>query len=179
MKQITDFEAIQGVQVVELVARSDERGQFLETFRKEWFPQRAWEHVQTNRSDSRRGVLRGLHYHHRQVDYWYVARGQIRVGFADLRPASPTFRNSAVLEMGDDRPLGLYIPTGVAHGFLALTDATLIYLVDNYYDSSDENGVAWDDPELAVPWDVEAPLLSQRDLQNPRLADIPEDKLPA
>src|SRR5690606_17249652 len=141
----------------------------IETFRKEWFPERAWERVQTNRSDSKAGVLRGLHYHHRQVDYWYVPFGRIRVGLADLRPSSPTYLQSAVLELGDHNPVGLFIPIGVAHGFAALTDATLTYLVDNYYDNSDENGVAWDDPQLRVPWDIAAPVLSQRDLANPYL----------
>jgi dTDP-4-dehydrorhamnose 3,5-epimerase len=56
----------------------------METFRKVWFPQRSWDIVQTNRSDSKAGVLRGLHYHHEQVDYWIVLRGRIRVGLADL-----------------------------------------------------------------------------------------------
>lgn len=179
MAKIRAFEAIYGVQVAELVVRGDERGQFVETFRTEWFPQRSWERIQTNRSDSQAGVLRGLHYHHRQVDYWYVPRGTIRVGMADLRPGSPTYLQSAVLELGDENPLGLYIPVGVAHGFVALTDATLTYLVDNYYDGTDENGVAWDDPQLQVPWGIASPLLSPRDQKNPRLADIASEDLPS
>jgi dTDP-4-dehydrorhamnose 3,5-epimerase len=177
MARILNFNSIDGVQLVDLIVWADERGRFLETFRKEWFPQRAWERVQTNRSDSKAGVLRGLHYHFHQVDYWYVARGRIRVGLADLRPDSPTYLRSAAIEMADEDAVGLYIPTGVAHGFVALTDATLTYLVDNYYDNSDENGVRWDDPQLAVPWGVEAPLLSPRDQQNPLLADIPPERL--
>lgn len=179
MAKIRAFEAIYGVQVAELVVRGDERGQFVETFRTEWFPQRSWARIQTNRSDSQAGVLRGLHYHHRQVDYWYVPHGTIRVGMADLRPHSPTYLQSAVLELGDGHPFGLYIPIGVAHGFVALTDATLTYLVDNYYDGTDENGVAWDDPQLRVPWGIHAPLLSPRDQQNPRLADIAPENLPS
>ena len=180
MIQIRDLEAIQGVQIVELNVWKDERGQFLETFRKEWFPQRTWERVQTNHSESQAGVLRGLHYHHHQVDYWYVPRGTIRIAFADLRPDSPTYMKSAVLEIGDTNPVGVYIPVGVAHGFVALTDATLTYLVDNYYDDGkDENGVAWDDPQLKVPWSIEQPILSPRDQQNPLLADIHPERLPA
>ncbi len=178
MTTIRVFEPIADVKIVELLARKDERGQFIETFRKEWFPERGWERMQTNRSDSKAGVLRGLHYHHRQVDYWYVPYGTIRVGLADLRSDSPTYGRSAVLELGEQTPLGLFIPIGVAHGFVALTDATLTYLVDNYYDNSDENGVLWNDPQLNVPWGVEGPLLSDRDLQNPLLADIPTDNLP-
>ncbi|MDQ4077230.1 MAG: dTDP-4-dehydrorhamnose 3,5-epimerase [Chloroflexota bacterium] len=178
MARIRPFEAIHGVQVAELKVWADERGQFIETFRKEWFPQREWERVQTNRSDSRADVLRGLHYHLHQVDYWYVPRGAIRVGLADLRPSSPTYKQSAAIELGEDKPRGLFIPVGVAHGFVALTDATLIYLVDNYYDSTDEHGVRWDDPQLHVPWDIETPILSPRDQQNPPLAEIPAEELP-
>ena len=151
---------------------------FLETFRKEWFPERTWAIVQTNRSDSVAGVLRGLHYHFKQVDYWYVPHGRIRVGLADLRQGSPTQGASQIVEIGDDNQMGVFIPTGVAHGFYALTDATLTYLVDNYYDGADELGVAWNDPTLAVPWQVDTPLLSARDENNPAYGDIAPEKMP-
>lgn len=175
-----DFEksSIEGVKVVRLRAFGDERGRFMETFRTEWFPERSWDKVQTNRSDSIAGVLRGLHYHFLQVDYWYVPRGMLRVGLADLRPSSPTYGASEVIEIGDENQVGILIPSGVAHGFYALTDVTLTYLVDNYYDGNDELGVAWNDPTLAVPWDVDAPILSARDQANPLLKDIPADRLP-
>ncbi|GIV68604.1 dTDP-4-dehydrorhamnose 3,5-epimerase family protein [Caldilinea sp.] len=178
MAEIIESSRIAGVKIVRLKVFRDERGRFLETFRKEWFPERTWSIVQTNRSDSRAGVLRGLHYHFRQVDYWYVAQGRIRVGLADLRKDSPTFGASETVEMGEQNEYGLYIPSGVAHGFYALTDATLIYLVDNYYDGGDEFGVAWDDPDLAVPWNVRAPILSARDRANPRLQEIPAEQRP-
>ena len=63
---------------------------------------------------------------------------------------------------------GLYIPPGVAHGFAALTDVTLVYLLDRYFDGSDEYGVAWDDPEIAADWGIMNPVLSARDRANPR-----------
>jgi dTDP-4-dehydrorhamnose 3,5-epimerase len=72
----------------------------------------------------------------------------------------------------------VYVPEGVAHGFLALTDAVLTYVVDNYFDGTDEFGVAWDDPDIAMPWGTTSPFLSPRDRSNPRLRDIPEDSLP-
>ena len=178
MTEILESSTIAGVKFVRLSAFGDERGRFLETFRKSWFPERSWEIVQTNRSDSKAGVLRGLHYHFHQVDYWYVASGRIRVGLADLRATSPSYKASEVIEIGEEQQIGVYIPTGVAHGFLALTDATLTYMVDNYYNGADEFGVAWDDPELAVPWGAAAPILSGRDQRNPRLADIPLAHLP-
>lgn len=178
MAEIIESSHISGIKIVKLKAFGDERGRFLETFRKDWFPERSWEIVQTNRSDSRAGVLRGLHYHFRQVDYWYVPSGRIRVGLADLRRASSTYGASQVIEIGDHNECGIFIPCGVAHGFYALTDATLTYLVDNYYDGSDEFGVAWDDPDLAVPWNVSEPILSGRDRANPSLKAIPEAHRP-
>lgn len=180
MPSITESTTIPGVLVVELRPFNDERGRFIETFRKEWFPQRAWNNIQSNRSDSRTGVLRGLHYHFDQVDYWYLAAGRIRVGLVDLRRSSPSFRCTQTLEVDSDDCRGLYIPSGVAHGFLALSDVTLFYVVDNYYDGGrDEFGLAWDDPDLAVPWHPSAPPnLSGRDAANPRFRAIPPEALP-
>ena len=97
---------------------------------------------------------------------------------ADLRRGSPTFGASQVIEIGDENQTGIFIPTGVAHGFLALTDVTLTYLVDNTYDGADELGVAWNDPALAVAWGVSDPILSARDRNNPLLADIVDEKMP-
>ncbi len=179
MTTIVPSSHIDGVKFAQLRAFADERGRFIETFRKGWFPERSWEIVQTNRSDSKQGVLRGLHYHFHQVDYWYVPSGRMRVGMADLRRASPTFGRAETIEIGDHNQVGVFIPCGVAHGFYALTDVTLTYLVDNYYDGADELGVAWDDPELAVPWNVAAPpLLSPRDAANLPLRDLNPARLP-
>ncbi len=178
MSEIQESTLINGVQIVHLKSISDERGRFCETFRKEWFPHRSWEIIQTNRSDSKANVLRGLHYHFHQVDYWYVAAGRIRAGLCDIRPDSPTFGTAQTIDMGEDNQLGLFVPVGVAHGFVALTNATLVYVVDNYYNGADEFGVAWDDPALAVPWGVASPLISGRDAANPLLKDIPPKALP-
>ena len=79
------IETVQGVFTVPLNIIEDERGRFMETFRREWLPAMNWDRIQTNRSDSRAGVLRGLHYHFHQIDYWVVVSGSIRVGLADLR----------------------------------------------------------------------------------------------
>lgn len=176
---IQPSEHISGVYTVPIHKFSDERGRFMETFRREWFPWVNWDKVQNNRSDSRAGVLRGLHYHHKQIDYWYVVHGTIRVGLVDLRPHSSTHKAVEMLEIGDKNNIGVFVPVGVAHGFLALTDCTLMYLVNAYYDNgSDEHGVAWNDPDIAMPWGVKTPLLSPRDAQNPVLRDIPEEDLP-
>ncbi|MCA9972522.1 MAG: dTDP-4-dehydrorhamnose 3,5-epimerase family protein [Anaerolineales bacterium] len=179
MTNIVESQHISGVYVVHLRPFADPRGRFLETFRKAWFPQRSWDVIQSNRSDSAAGVLRGLHYHHRQVDYWYVLQGTIRAGLVDLRPSSPTYMATQTIEMGGEHEVGLFIPIGVAHGFVALTAATLTYIVDNYYDGGrDEFGVAWNDPDVGLDWGVEDPVLSGRDAANPRLRDIPPADLP-
>jgi dTDP-4-dehydrorhamnose 3,5-epimerase len=157
---------------------ADERGRFMETFRREWFPWINWDKMQGNRSDSKRHVMRGLHYHLRQIDYWYASSGMIRMAMVDLRASSPSYMAVETLEIGEDNLTGVFVPVGVAHGFLALTDATLTYLVNNYYDGSDERGVAWNDPALNIPWGIEEPLLSARDAQNPLFKDIAAAALP-
>ena len=179
MTKIVESKQIAGTFVVELTSYADERGRFMETFRKEWFPQRSWDIIQTNRSDSHAGVLRGLHYHHHQVDYWYVPNGLLRVGMVDLRPSSPTYLQTQTLEMGEGYERGLFIPCGVAHGFVALTDVTLTYIVDNYYNGGrDENGVAWNDPTFQLAWGIDSPIVSQRDQENLLLSQIPAEQLP-
>lgn len=179
MTHMKESSVISGVYVVHLRPFGDERGRFTETFRKEWFPQRSWEKMQVNRSDSQAGVLRGLHYHHHQVDYWYALRGTIRAGLVDLRPSSPTFRATQTIEMGDQNEVGLFIPVGVAHGFVALTAATLTYVVDNYYNGgADEFGIAWNDPEVNLDWGITEPIVSPRDAQNPLLQNVSARDLP-
>lgn len=172
MPQIEESTLIAGVYLVHLKPFADERGRFIETFRKEWFPGRNWESVQTNRSDSKASVLRGLHFHKKQVDYWYISQGKIRAALVDLRPESASYLVKQMITLDGDTPMGLYIPVGVAHGFVALTDCTLNYIVDNYYDSTDEFGLAWNDPQIALEWGVENPIVSGRDQNNPRLEQI-------
>jgi dTDP-4-dehydrorhamnose 3,5-epimerase len=127
--------------------------------------------VQSNLSQSKMGVLRGMHYHRQQADYWVVIEGRAFVGLFDLRIGSPTQGERQELEMDGEAPTGLYIPPGVAHGFAARTDLGLLYLVDAYYgDGADEHGIAWDDHELGIGWPVSNPVLSDRDRSNPPLA---------
>jgi dTDP-4-dehydrorhamnose 3,5-epimerase len=137
--------------------------------------------VQANLSRSAAGVLRGLHYHRRQLDYWTVLEGRALVALADVRPVLADTNARAIVET---RELGamenVFIPSGVAHGFLALEPLALLYLVTNEYDGSDELGFAWDDPEVGVPWPVVSgtpdggPILSDRDRTNPSLRELVE-----
>jgi dTDP-4-dehydrorhamnose 3,5-epimerase len=176
MTDVQESRLIRGVRRVRLTPHADERGSFVETFRKEWFGD--WNAVQGNCSRSRANVLRGLHFHRHQSDYWYVAAGRIRAALADLRTGSPTHGECEVLELGEEDPWTLFIPPGVAHGYLSLVPSTLIYLVDRTYDPADELGVAWNDPSLDIPWGTKTPVLSPRDTNNPRLEEIPESDRP-
>ncbi|MEX2457404.1 MAG: dTDP-4-dehydrorhamnose 3,5-epimerase [Actinomycetota bacterium] len=165
--------SIEGVHLFELTPHPDDRGRFQEAFKKSWVPD-APEMVQSSLSYSRAGVLRGLHFHKRQADYWTIARGACRVTLVDLRADSPTFRRIEQFEMSEDEPRGVFIPRLVAHGLYAIRDMTLCYLVTEEYDHTDpdEFGVAWDDPDLGIDWGGGEPVLSERDRSNPSLAEV-------
>ncbi len=175
MPTVTESSEIAGVVIVEPDAHGDERGRFFETYRRSWFAH-GREMVQGNRSDKMAGTVVGLHYHLHQADYWYFTRGEALVVLHDLREGSPTDGATLHLEIGEADGRGVFIPPGVAHGFAALTDLTITYLVDQYYNPEDELGVAWDDPDLGIAWPDEEPILSERDQKNPRLADVPADR---
>ncbi len=137
--------------------------------------------AQANLSSSAQGVLRGLHFHRRQLDHWIVARGRAWVALVDVRAMVAGQADRPIVEARELAEDGtVTIPTGVAHGFLALDPLELVYLVTNEYDGTDELGFAWDDPAAAVPWPRVAgtldgrPILSQRDLANPSLTALVE-----
>jgi dTDP-4-dehydrorhamnose 3,5-epimerase len=162
---------IADVLTVEPDVHGDDRGRFIETYRRSWFPL-GREMVQANRSEKAAGAVVGLHYHLHQADYWYVLRGRARVVLHDLRVGSPTEGATETLELDGNDDRGVFIPPGVAHGFSSLTDVLLWYLVDGYYNPSDELGLAWDDPEVGADWGIGAPILSARDRGNPRRVGI-------
>jgi dTDP-4-dehydrorhamnose 3,5-epimerase len=181
---------LHGVMYGKLARHSDRRGSFMEIWRASAFGDLTEEvtslpdarFVQANLSTSAQGVLRGLHYHRRQLDYWIVVGGRALVALVDVRPvlADPAARALVELrEVGVGETVAT--PTGVAHGFLAVEPLQLMYLVSNEYDGSDELGFAWDDPAVGVPWPAVAgtpdgrPILSDRDLANPTLAELVRD----
>lgn len=168
---LTPSTTIDDVWTVDPEAHGDARGRFYETYRRSWFPQ-GREMVQGNRSDKAAGAVVGLHYHLHQADYWQVPRGEARVVLHDLRVGSPTEGATETLTLSGDNCRGVFIPPGVAHGFATLTELTLTYLVDQYYNPADELGVAWDDPDIAADWGVADPILSERDQHNPRRAAL-------
>jgi dTDP-4-dehydrorhamnose 3,5-epimerase len=174
---IAESSIIADVWTVEPAGHGDERGRFYETYRRSWFPL-GREMVQGNRSDKAAGAVVGLHYHLHQADYWLCTRGTARVVLHDLRHGSATERATQTIEISGENCKGVFIPPGVAHGFASLTDLTLTYLVDGYYNPDDELGVAWDDPDIAADWGITDPILSPRDQSNPRRADIDAGRRP-
>lgn len=135
--------------------------------------------VQANLSTSATGVLRGLHFHRRQLDHWIVASGRAFVALVDVRPVVARPSGPPLVEVREiAADATVTIPAGVAHGFLALEPLELVYLVTGEFDGTDELGFAWDDPAAAVPWpQVPAtpdgrPILSDRDRSNPSLAEL-------
>ena len=157
--------AIEGVEYRKLDLHPDARGRFVEIVRAADHPH---AYLQSNHSRSKAGALRGLHYHLHQADLWYVVVGRIQVGLVDLRVRSDSPLSTTVI-LEEDDPATLFIPPGVAHGFLALTDVDLIYWVTQEYDAQDEFGIAWDDPALGLEWEIKDPIISDRDANNPGL----------
>jgi dTDP-4-dehydrorhamnose 3,5-epimerase len=149
---------IDGVKLIPLQYFTDERGWFLEVRRESRLPKHT---VQTNVSFSRRGVIRGLHYHERgQDDLFVCLTGMARVVVLD-RESGEVFAT----DIGENRPLGLYVPGFLAHGFEALTDLIFCYHVTAEYDAAnpDEHGISWDDPRVKHLWSTQSPVLSKRD----------------
>jgi dTDP-4-dehydrorhamnose 3,5-epimerase len=149
---------IDGVEVIPLRKFEDERGWFYELRRESRLPKPS---LQTNISFSRRGVIRGLHYHERgQDDLFACLLGTARVVVLD-RESSETF----TADIGDDNPVAVYVPGQHAHGFEALTDLLFCYHVTHEYDPSDpdENVLCWADPRVKHLWSTQSPILSERD----------------
>ena len=170
-----------GLLVIERPTHGDQRGFFRESFRMNELEEargQPTQFVQENHSRSQRGVLRGLH-----PENWdklvYVARGEVFTAVADVRPESPTFGQIETFELGETNRWKVFIPRGLAHGFCVLSDeADYIYQVTAYYDGSDTSAVAWNDPDLAVPWPIANPTLSERDKTAPTMRELFPGRFP-
>jgi dTDP-4-dehydrorhamnose 3,5-epimerase len=133
--------------------------------------------AQDSLSRSRRGVVRGMHIRRGDGEAKLVrcSYGAIFDVIVDLRSASPTYRNWESFELRDDEQVSLYVPAGCAHGFQALTDpADVSYRIDRPHDPSEDVSIAFDDPELAIPWPLPVTSMSQRDRAASSLADAAE-----
>ncbi len=168
---------ISGALLFRPTPHADERGFFCRTvdadvLRAEGIDVAAF--VQHSLSRSVRGVVRGLHVRRGAGEAKLVrcSYGAIFDVVVDLRPASPTYRNWASFELRDDEQVSLYVPAGCAHGFQARTDiADVSYMIDRAHDPAEDVSIAFDDPELAIPWPLPVTIMSERDRLAPPLAD--------
>jgi len=166
---------LDGVVVLERPTLEDERGFFHEAFRLrdlEEYLEHPVTFLQVNHSRSHKNVLRGLH-----AENWsklvYVPSGDVFTAVADIRPWSPTFGLVETFRFSDANRPTVFLPAGLAHGYCVLSEvADYLYQVTSYYDGSDTRAVAWDDPDLAVPWPTRTPILSDRDRRNPTLREL-------
>ena len=175
--------AIPEVLLLEPKVFGDERGFFYESWNKRAFAELGIDadFVQDNHSKSQKNVLRGLHYQieHAQGKLIRVTAGAVYDVAVDLRRASPTFGQWVGFTLSADDRRMAWIPPGFAHGFCALSEVVdFVYKVGSYYDPATERGIAWDDPDLGVPWPTAQPFVSERDRHHPTLAQI-KAELPA
>jgi dTDP-4-dehydrorhamnose 3,5-epimerase len=168
---------LDGVILIEPVVHGDERGFMVESYSRE-----AWaelgvevEFVQHNHSRSSQGTLRGIHFQTEpgQAKLVRCARGEILDVAVDLRRDSSTYGQWEAHVLDDVKHRQLFVPVGFGHGFAVLSEvADVAYQVSSYYDPATESGIAWDDPDIGVDWQVTEPLLSERDKSAPTLAEV-------
>ncbi|NRH43178.1 MULTISPECIES: dTDP-4-dehydrorhamnose 3,5-epimerase [Pseudomonas] len=170
--------AIPDVKLIEPKVFGDDRGFFLESFQAERYAQQAGitlAFVQDNHSRSARNVLRGLHFQRSkpQGKLVRVVRGEVLDVAVDIRRGSSTFGNVVAEILSEDNKRQLWIPPGLAHGFVVLSEtADFEYKCTDYYDPSDEGSLIWNDPDLNIDWRVTDPILSAKDAQGLRLAEL-------
>jgi dTDP-4-dehydrorhamnose 3,5-epimerase len=168
---------IEGLVLIEPQSFRDERGFFLETYRRADYAEHGIdvEFVQDNHSRSTRGTIRALHF---QIDPGQAklvraVRGSVYDVAVDLRKDSATYGQWEAFELDDRSHRQLFVPVGFAHGFCVTSEvADVTYKVSSYYDATSERGIAFDDPALAISWPAEQLTVSDRDAANPTLDQI-------
>jgi dTDP-4-dehydrorhamnose 3,5-epimerase len=175
-----EFERFEIPEVILIKPRGfeDERGFFMETYKKDEFAKAGIpsEFIQDNHSKSTYGVLRGLHFQrepYAQAKLVRCIQGEIFDVAIDLRKNALTFGHYVAVTLSEENKHQLYIPRYCAHGFLVLSEtAEVIYKVDNVYAPEYECGLRWDDPEVNIQWPDINPVLSPKDRQLPLLRDL-------
>ena len=169
---------IEDVLIIEPEVFGDHRGWFTETYSKGKFKEFGIDidFIQDNHSFSaQKGTLRGLHFQlnpKAQTKLVRCTKGKILDVAVDLREGSPTYKKWVAVELTEENKKQLLIPKGFAHGFLTLTDDVEVqYKVDEYYSPENDRSIRYDDPEIGVDWGIEAPILSEKDLNAPLLKD--------
>lgn len=162
----------------------DGRGFFIESYKKSDFVANGIldKFNQDNHSKSVKGVLRGLHYQASPFEQAKIVRcvkGKVYDVAVDIRPNSETFGKYIKVELSEENKYMLYIPTGFAHGFVALTDEVeLMYKASNEYNPKADRGILWSDPDISIDWGIDfEPLLSEKDKLQPLLKDINKEEI--
>jgi len=169
---------ISGLILIEPKIFSDTRGFFMETYKESEFRENGIteKFVQDNISKSSRGVIRGLHFQvepHAQGKLIQVIHGRVWDVAVDLRDDSPTYLKWIGLELDSITREMFYIPPGFAHGFTALSNEVIFnYKCTNEYNKTAERGLRWDDPDIAINWPADSPIVSDRDRELPFLKEI-------
>lgn len=168
---------IRDVLLIEPKVYHDERGFFLETYREEQLNSKGINvhFVQDNFSKSQKGTVRGLHYQIEQPQdkLLMVMQGKIIDVAVDLRRNSSTFGKHTAVELSSENKHQLFIPKGFAHGFSVLSNEALVYYkCSDYYLADGERGLLWNDPDLGINWQVDEPVISKKDQQQPMLKEI-------
>lgn len=171
---------IPGLLILERPAFTDERGFFREVFHLNELEKVSgvkFNLAQWNHSLSKSGVIRGLH-----GENWnkivYCVTGKMFTAIVDIRPESETFGKVETFTLDENNRIGLFIPKGLANSVCVVgsEDVNYLYLVDAYYDGTDTTAIAWDDPDLAIAWPIENPIISERDKNSPRLRELFPEK---
>jgi dTDP-4-dehydrorhamnose 3,5-epimerase len=161
--------------LIEPTLHGDARGYLVETYRKDELAGLGIEvdFVQDNQTRSRGRVLRGIHMQRGQAKLVRCPHGRIWDVAVDVRPDSPTYGRWEGFELDGDNHRQLFVPAGFGHGFCLLSDeADVLYRLSAYFDPELETGIAWDDPELGIEWPITDPILSERDRNAARLAEV-------
>lgn len=174
--------AVKDVYILEPRVFGDHRGWFTESWSKRTLAEAGlfYDFVQDNESYStKKGTIRGLHFQKGDASQAKLVRcvkGAVLDVAVDIRKSSPTFGKWVAVELSGENKRQLLIPRGFAHGYATLTDEVdFLYKTDNYYCPEAERGVRWNDPELAVEWGIEDPVILERDAKAPLFAEITED----
>ncbi|CAM8483935.1 dTDP-4-dehydrorhamnose 3,5-epimerase [Escherichia coli] len=169
---------IADVKIIEPKVFGDSRGFFLETFEKKRYQEMLnieYDFVQDNHSRSTKGVLRGLHYQtqNAQGKLVRVVRGEVFDVAVDIRPNSPTYGEWQGVILSEENKNQFWIPPGLAHGFLVLSDiADFEYKCTDYYNPGFEGCLIWNDPDVGIKWPELTPLLSEKDQYGKRLKEL-------
>ncbi len=169
---------IEGLLVIQPTVFNDARGYFYEPYNKKAFAEIGVgeEFVQDNQSFSQKGVIRGLHFQnppHAQAKLLRVIQGSIWDVAVDIRKSSPTYGKYFGVELSAANKTIFYVPKGFAHGFLTLEDDTmLLYKCSDFYNKASEESIIWNDPEIAIPWNISDPVLSEKDQNGKKLMNF-------